>query len=100
MKKLPCCPKCGTELRPNAKFCHKCGTPGGRKITGQMRKRCSESDYMRLSYEEQRRLVNGFLALIESKYPDSDFGYDSFHDLDYDQMVLSIKISSAMLNLY
>lgn len=25
MIKLPYCPKCGTELRPNAKFCHRCG---------------------------------------------------------------------------
>lgn len=24
--KLPCCIKCQTELRPNVKFCHRCGT--------------------------------------------------------------------------
>ena len=23
---MPFCPKCGGELRPNAKFCHRCGT--------------------------------------------------------------------------
>jgi hypothetical protein len=54
-----------------------------------MKKRCSCSDYMNLSYEERRQLVNEFLSLIESKYPDSEFGYDSFPELYYDEMVLS-----------
>jgi rRNA maturation endonuclease Nob1 len=26
---MPYCWKCGTELKENAKFCHKCGAPAG-----------------------------------------------------------------------
>ena len=27
---MPYCWKCGPELKENARFCHKCGTPVGR----------------------------------------------------------------------
>jgi hypothetical protein len=58
-----------------------------------MRMRCSANDYMRLSPDEQRQLATAFLSLIESKYPESPFGYDSFPELDCDRMVLSTILS-------
>ena len=54
-----------------------------------MRETCSRSDYMILSPDAQRQLATDFLSLIEGEYADSEFGYDSFPKLDYDQMVFS-----------
>ncbi|MCK4319177.1 hypothetical protein KAW38_01235 [Candidatus Micrarchaeota archaeon] len=54
-----------------------------------VRKRCSREDYMNLSNEEKKQLVSDFLSFIKNKFPDSEFDYDLFHGLEYDQMVLS-----------
>jgi len=35
MESSPVCPKCGTQLKPNQKFCTKCGTPVNQQPQGQ-----------------------------------------------------------------
>lgn len=54
-----------------------------------MRTTCSRNDYMSLSEDEQRALASDFLSLTQRKYPDKEFGHDSFPELSYDHMVLS-----------
>ena len=54
-----------------------------------MRTTCSLSDWMNLSPLDQKTLAREFLILIRKKYPNSEFGYDSFPELNYDRMVMS-----------
>lgn len=54
-----------------------------------MRTSCSVPDWMSLSPIDQITLAREFLSLIRKKYPNSEFGYDSFPDLDYERMVMS-----------
>jgi hypothetical protein len=95
------CPNCGEVMDSAAKFCKSCGhqllvgdssavaseEPERGEVT--LRTRCSRDDYTSLSDDEVSRLLLDFLALIKTRYPDSEFGYDSFPDLDYDEVVLS-----------
>ena len=64
-----------------------------------MRTRCSRSEFESLSMVEQQAMVSDLFALIEKKYPDSHFGYNSFPELEYDEpgMILS-TIFSALKN--
>jgi hypothetical protein len=43
-----------------------------------MRATCSRTDYMNLSESGRAAMVADFLSLIETKCPDSEFGYHSF----------------------
>ena len=56
-----------------------------------MRMRCSRAEYEHLPWEEKSAMETGLLELIKEKYPDSNFGYDSLPELEYDQagMILS-----------
>jgi len=54
-----------------------------------MRRTCSRTDFMALSINERGELAGDLLSLIQDRYPVSEFGYDSFPELQYDQMVLS-----------
>lgn len=67
-----------------------------KKLFGEgsnMKKKCSRNDYMSLSEDEKIELTDGFLKLLKSKHSGKEFGYDSFPNLDYDQMVLSTIFS-------
>jgi hypothetical protein len=54
-----------------------------------MRTSCSVQEWKSLSPIDQMTLAREFLLLIRKKYPNSEFGYDSFPDLSYDRMVMS-----------
>jgi hypothetical protein len=67
-----------------------------KKLFGEgssVRKKCSRNDYMNLSENEKKELTDGFLKHLKSKYSGKEFGYDSFPELDYDEMVLSTIFS-------
>ena len=51
--------------------------------------RCSRTDYLQLDIDEQKELALEFHSMLESRFRQSEFGYTSFPELDYDQMVLS-----------
>ncbi|HEX9093086.1 MAG TPA: hypothetical protein VF902_03805, partial [Coriobacteriia bacterium] len=62
-------------------------------VDEELRATCSRSDYMRMSQEERRRFSSSFHSMIKSRFPDSDFGYESFPEFRYDKMVLSSLFS-------
>jgi len=61
------------------------------KRRSTMRMKCSRSEYEGLSWSEKEAMTTDLLALIKKKYPDSEFGYNSFPELEYDEagMILS-----------
>jgi hypothetical protein len=68
---------------------------GGREETS-LRPICSREDYLRMRQEERSQFASHFDAMLESEFPDADFGYQSFPELRYDEMVLSTLISDLL----
>ena len=74
------CRQCGTEIRPNAAFCARCGTPVARP--GETAKKEAPAPHDRMSAEDMIRLANQYgdagdyrqqlfiLRDAQAKYPD------------------------------
>src|SRR5688572_27520549 len=56
---------------------------------------CSREDYLGMSREERNRFASQFYSILESS-PDTDFGYQSFPELRYDEMVFSTLFADLL----
>lgn len=67
----------------------KASSPGLRSI-------CLREDYLGMSQEERSQFASHFHSMLESRFPDTDFGYESFPELRYDEMVFSTLFSDLL----
>lgn len=64
--------------------------------TPALRSTCSREDYLHMSQEERSQIASHFRSMLESRLSDTDFGYQSFPELRYDEMVFSTLFSDLL----